>query len=84
MDVETDMLHLNVMGSRLVFLSDSDVAAELVERSSAIYADRVCKRSDTFTIFALTGAHRQPRLPMASELYELSNSSNVRPTNNPF
>jgi hypothetical protein len=66
-----------MMGLHLVVLSDSDVASELVERCSAKYCDRVCRRSDSFTILALTGTHLQPQLPMTNELYEWSNSESV-------
>lgn len=80
--VETDILHLNMMGSHLVFLSDSDVAADLVGRRSAMYVDRVCKRSDTLTIFTLTGAHPLKfRATMLVELYEFSISSITTPAN---
>lgn len=42
--VETDVLHLDMMGSHLVVLSSSDAAAELLDRRSAIYSDRVRKK----------------------------------------
>jgi len=40
---ETDILHLDMMGSHLVLLSNSDVATDLLERRSVIYGDRVRK-----------------------------------------
>ena len=40
---DTDILHLDMMGSHLVVLSSSDVATDLLEQRSVIYADRVCK-----------------------------------------
>lgn len=41
--VETDILHLNLMGRHLVLLSNTDVATQLVGRCSAMYSDRVRK-----------------------------------------
>lgn len=74
------------MGSHLVVLSDRGVAAELVERRSAIYSDRVCKPFDTrFRTFALTRpTNHQPSLPMVNELYELLNFSVTSPVNDLF
>ncbi|KAF9645502.1 cytochrome P450 [Thelephora ganbajun] len=39
-EYNTDLLHLDVMGSHLVVLNNSDVAIDLLERRSVIYADR--------------------------------------------
>ncbi|KAF9646526.1 cytochrome P450 [Thelephora ganbajun] len=39
-EYDTDILHLDVMGSHLVVLSNSDVATDILERRSVIYADR--------------------------------------------
>ncbi|KAF9645498.1 CyP450 monooxygenase [Thelephora ganbajun] len=39
-EYNTDLLHLDVMGSHLVVLNDGDAAADLLERRSVIYADR--------------------------------------------
>jgi hypothetical protein len=38
---DTDILHLNMMGTHLVVLNDSTVATDLLEQRSAVYADRV-------------------------------------------
>ena len=43
---ETDILYLDMMGARLVVLNNSDVAIDLFERRSVVYADRVRKRVD--------------------------------------
>ncbi|KAF9645509.1 CyP450 monooxygenase [Thelephora ganbajun] len=39
-EYDTNILHLNTMGSHLVVLNNSDVAADLLERRSVIYSDR--------------------------------------------
>jgi len=39
-EYKTDILHLNIMGSHLVVLSNGDMAAELVQRRSTIYCDK--------------------------------------------
>ena len=41
--IDTSILHLDVMGSHIVALSDSDVAADLIAQRS--YSDRVRKSS---------------------------------------
>ncbi|KAF9786299.1 cytochrome P450 [Thelephora terrestris] len=39
-EYNTDILHLDMMGSHMVVLNNSDVAADLLERRSLIYSDR--------------------------------------------
>ena len=50
---ETDILHMDMMGSHIIVFSDSDVTADVVERRSAVYADRVCNHLAAMT-FTLT------------------------------
>ena len=38
---DTDILHLDMMGSHIIVLSNTGVAAELLERRSRIYSDKV-------------------------------------------
>jgi len=38
---ETNILHLDVMGSHLVVLSSSDAAIDLLEQRSVVYGDKV-------------------------------------------
>ena len=40
---DTDILHLDMMGSHIVVLSNTGVAAELLEQRSRIYCDKVCE-----------------------------------------
>ena len=75
-DGSTDILHLDMMGSHVIVLNNSDVAADLLERRSLISGDSICRPSDIpLTISALTATYHQPQLPMANELYELASSS---------
>ncbi|KAF9645500.1 cytochrome P450 [Thelephora ganbajun] len=39
-EYDTDILHLDLMGSPLVVLNNSDVATDLLERHSIVYSDR--------------------------------------------
>lgn len=39
-ECNTDVLHMDMMGSHLVILSDDDVAKDLLERRSLVYIDR--------------------------------------------
>ena len=41
--IDTDILHLNIMGTHLVVLNNDTVATDLLEHRSAAYADRVPK-----------------------------------------
>lgn len=50
---DTDVLHMNMMGSHLVFMSNTEVAADLGERHS----DRV-REFSYFEIWVLTRAYR--------------------------
>ena len=59
---DTDILHFDLMGSHLVVINDSGVAADLLERRSVINADRVCKSSSS--IPSLT-----PPPPLAQDAY---------------
>ena len=80
---DTDILHLDMMGSHVVVLSSSDIATDLLERRGVVYGDRVRKPFDIpLTASALTSTHFQPRLPMVNELYVLAGSSLTTPTNN--
>jgi len=73
------------MGSHMVVLNSSDAAADLLERRSVGSGDRVCKYFEMpFTTSALTGTYRQPRLPMANELYVSSYSSGATLTHSGF
>lgn len=38
---DTDVLHMDMMGSHLVILSDDGVAVDLLEQRSLVYIDRV-------------------------------------------
>lgn len=38
---DTDILHLDMMGSHLIVLNSSEAAQDLPERRSTIYGDRV-------------------------------------------
>jgi hypothetical protein len=72
---DTDILHLNMMGTHLVVLNDSTVATDLLEQRSATYADRVRRPFDIpLTTSVLTGTYCQPRMPMAIGLYVSSYS----------
>ena len=44
---------MDMMGSHIIVFSDSDVTADVVERRSAVYADRVCNHLAAMT-FTLT------------------------------
>ena len=67
--VDTDILHLEFMGTHLMFLSNSDVGKDLAEQRSDIYVDKVRNRRKI--IFAtLMLVRSQPRFPMVKELYE--------------
>jgi len=73
------------MGEHLIVLNSSEVAMDLLERRSVVYADRVRKHFGIqFTTSVLTGAHRQPRMPMFKELYVSSFSSAITPANDLF
>lgn len=78
--IDTNLLHLDVMGSHIVALSDSDVAADLIAQRS--YSDRVCKSSNFRPLQGLCTypIYRQPQFPMVNDLYELSYVSST-PTN---
>ena len=39
--VETDVMHLNVLGTDLVVLNSSEAIANLLDKKSATYSDRV-------------------------------------------
>ena len=70
------------MGSHVVVLNNNDVAADLLERRSLVYADRVCAHSDIpFMNFLLIKIHCQPRFPMVGELYDFSCSPITARTN---
>lgn len=38
---DTDILHLNMMGTHMVVLNNTEVSKELLERRSVVYSDRV-------------------------------------------
>lgn len=42
---DTDILYLDMAGSHLVVINDSDTATELLEQRSVVYSDRVCSSS---------------------------------------
>ena len=67
---------MDMMGSHIIVFSDSDVIADVMERRSAVYADKVCKHPASMA-FTLTNRDVtwQPRMPMVNELYELPYSS---------
>jgi len=57
------------MGSPLIVLSSPDVAADLLERRSAVYSDKVRKSFGILsTIPVLTDTYCQPRMPLLNEL----------------
>jgi hypothetical protein len=55
---DTDILHLDMMGSHLVVLSSSDVAIDLLERRSVMYSDRVRESFVTFKTPVLMSIYR--------------------------
>jgi hypothetical protein len=40
-DVETDIMYLNVLGTDMVVLNSSESIADLLDKRSAIYSDKV-------------------------------------------
>jgi hypothetical protein len=71
-----------MMGSPLVVLNNADVAADLLERRSVIYSDKVVPGfSIPLTTPGLTATYCQPRMPMVNELCVPSHSSVAAPTN---
>lgn len=54
---DTDILHLDMMGSHLVVLNSSNVAIDLLERRSVMYSDRVREFFDTFKTPVLTSIY---------------------------
>jgi hypothetical protein len=55
---DTDILHLNMMGTHLVVLNNDTVTMDLLEQRSAAYADRVPKPFGIpFTILVLTDTY---------------------------
>ena len=63
------------MGWHLIVLNNSNVAADILEQRSVVYADRVCKRFYIPSTLVLIGTNDQPRFPMVNELYALPPSA---------
>jgi len=59
------------MGWHLIVLNNSNVAADILEQRSVVYADRVCKRFYIPSTLVLIGTNDQPRFPMVNELCAL-------------
>ena len=71
------------MGSHIVVLSNTGVAAELLERRSRIYSDKVCEPFGISSISPVfTSTQHQPPMPMVKELWVLSCSPPTTPTIN--
>ena len=75
---DTDTLHMELMGTHLFFLSNSDVGKDLAKRRSDIYVDKVSNHPKILLVISCLPVHSQPRFPMVKELYEFHVFSTLR------